>query len=209
MDLMTSLAVIFILLTVAFMNAAAKKQKDFRTAEGNADAVKNEIRDALLEFNSLGIKVMGDPKDPRNVMVVILDHVAGFERNSAEIQQSDKLERLNRIFGAILKRVCSEKMKPKVERITVEGHTDATGDLLHNYSLSQQRSLFVGKLSMQVATTIGSSEATCLSARLALSGYGPSDPATTDPNPRMIFDPRHQENRRVVLKIRASSADGA
>ena len=57
-DLMTSLAVIFILLLVAMLNNARQQ------AEGTKSQVLARLEDALKVFQKEGVQVKTDPKDP-------------------------------------------------------------------------------------------------------------------------------------------------
>src|SRR5437867_761323 len=78
-DLMTSLAVIFILLLVATLNNARQE------VEGVKSQVLNHLRDALREFSKQGVKVAQDPKDPLGLLVLVPEDLLQFEQGRYEI----------------------------------------------------------------------------------------------------------------------------
>ncbi len=72
--------------------------------------------------------------------------------------------------------------------ITVEGHTDSTGAADHNQRLSEQRAQAVNDLLVKGGVP---------ASRLAVKGYGESDPIADNGT-----DEGRQANRRVQLEIR-------
>ena len=63
-DLMTSLAVIFILLLVAMLNNALQQTK------GTKSQVLSKLDVSLKDFQKQGVEVQTDPKDPLGLLVV-------------------------------------------------------------------------------------------------------------------------------------------
>ncbi len=72
--------------------------------------------------------------------------------------------------------------------VTVEGHTDSTGSLEYNQSLSERRAMRVRDVLAQDGVP---------PARLAVRGYGETDPIADNSTPE-----GRQQNRRVQLEIR-------
>src|SRR5260370_15994432 len=80
-DLMTSLAVVFILLLVASLNNAQKEGVGMR----NEMVVK--LQEAFREFEAHGVKVESDPKDPLSLLVLVPEGLLQFQFDRAEIPQ--------------------------------------------------------------------------------------------------------------------------
>src|SRR4051812_3848580 len=76
-DLMTSLAVIFILLLVASLNNAQQESEMTRSD------IRAELREKLQEFRD--IKVEDDPKDPLSLWVLVPQNLLGFPFGKYEI----------------------------------------------------------------------------------------------------------------------------
>ena len=68
-DLMTSLAVIFILLLVAMLNNALQQTK------GTKSQVLSRFEETLKDFQKQGVEVQNDPKDPLGLLVVVPESV--------------------------------------------------------------------------------------------------------------------------------------
>ena len=79
-DLMTSLAVIFILLLVATLNNARQE------VQGAKAEVLSRLQDALLRFQEKGVEVKTDPKDPLGLLVVVPEDLLNFPVGRSEIR---------------------------------------------------------------------------------------------------------------------------
>src|SRR5690349_14956881 len=78
-DLMTSLAVIFILLLVAMLNNARQQ------AEGTKNQVLDKLEKALKIFQKQGVQVKTDPKDPLGLLVIVPEGLLRFAQGKSEI----------------------------------------------------------------------------------------------------------------------------
>ncbi len=143
-DLMTSLAVIFILLLVAVMQdtvvaSAARKQ--------HTEKVRGDILDALLPLlNDPSVKVMKDPKDKLSLLIVVSEERLQFEVNKDKVSTIGQ-QFLNRFIPILVKVACGPEFSSEIASIAVEGHTDSSSLKkspveadIDNLDLSQDRS---------------------------------------------------------------------
>src|ERR1700739_381109 len=84
-DLMTSLAVIFILLLVAttqhtVMASAARNKRTQHTRE----SILEELQKQLSET---GVQVEKDPKDPLSLLMVVPEQLMQFKRDKSDLSQ--------------------------------------------------------------------------------------------------------------------------
>jgi len=84
-DLMTSLAVIFILLLVAMMN------NTYQEAENTKSQILSRLEKALRIFQKQGVKVTRDPKDPLVLLVYVPEELLRFEQGLWEIPENGLL----------------------------------------------------------------------------------------------------------------------
>jgi len=68
-DLMTSIAVIFILLLCASLNNAQQE------GETTRNSVLAELQKELVEFVSRGVEVKADPKDPLGLLILVPEEI--------------------------------------------------------------------------------------------------------------------------------------
>lgn len=203
-DLMTSLAVIFILLLVATMN---NKQQEVRQSRENILAkLRETLNLELVEYKGLELK--DDKDDPLSLIVVVPEGLLEFPVNKAEIPEQG-LVFLQRITPKLAETLCSNEFRPEVSSIVVEGHADKSGGDEINLPLSQQRSMSVvretlGILSKTDAqkTVIDRSTRPCFLDLVSATGRGSVDPYRNDDGTEDIA-----KSRRVVFKIRVRSHD--
>ncbi len=195
-DLMTSLAVIFILLLCASLNNA--QQEGVTTRNSMLAEVQKELR----SFLSGGIEVKSDPKDPLGLLVLVPEDLLGFPLDRADISYNGEAF-LRAFIPKLARTVCSPRFAPEINSIVVEGHTDSSGTAEYNWDLSQRRSMSVVRTSLTVLTTqdtIG--ERSAFLRLLSASGRGSAEPINSSTG---------QENaamsRRVVFKIRVRSIE--
>jgi outer membrane protein OmpA-like peptidoglycan-associated protein len=204
-DLMTSLAVIFILLLVVSLNNA---QEEIRAGQVQSVTTRNEIiealRGALREFSAQGVRVEADPKDPLGIIVLVPEGLLKFERNLAIIPQIG-MDFLKRFVPELAITACSEQFRKEINSIVVEGHTDSTGHDRRNLPLSQARSMAVVLESLSLLSAHDNEQGGlrgCFLNFLSATGRGSADP---------IFDDLGREDqdrsRRVVFKIRVRSLE--
>jgi chemotaxis protein MotB len=195
-DLMTSLAVIFILLLCASLNNAHEESQTTR----NSALV--EMRSALKEFVSGGIEVKTDPLDPLGLLVLVPEDLLAFELDRADISPAG--DAFLRVFIPKLSAVvCSPRFSQEVNSIIVEGHTDSSGTARHNWDLSQKRSMSVVRASLDILDDGGMrQEKTAFLRLLSATGRGSAE---------LVKDASGAENtrmsRRVIFKLRFRSIE--
>lgn len=202
-DLMTSLAVIFILLLVASLNNA--QQEGEQTRDDILLKLQEKLSKELVEYKDQGFQLTNDPKDPLGLIIVVPEGLLNFAVNRADIPQPG-VEFLNRITPKLADTVCSEEFRPEMNSIVVEGHTDSTGTDETNLPLSQARSMAVVGASLKIlkdAEVVGTSNSRrCFLDLVSATGRGSVEP---------LVDQGGGENlarsRRVVFKIRVRSLE--
>jgi len=196
-DLMTSLAVIFILLLCASLYNAQSE------GEASRNSVLEQLRKELREFTKSGVEVRSDPKDPLGLLILVPQGLLQFDVDKADIPAGGQ-EFLRSFIPKLSNVVCSDRFVKDINSIVVEGHTDSSGPDKHNWQLSQRRSMAVVDSSLDV---LGEGSATETQRPyflqfLSASGRGKAEP---------VLDPTGEENkalsRRVVFKIRVRSLE--
>ena len=197
-DLMTSLAVIFILLLVATLNNAQQKGETTRNAI--LQKLLERLQAEVDEYKERGFEVKNDPKDPLGLIVVVPDGLLNFQVNRSEIP-APGIEFLQKIIPKMATTLCSEEFRQEMESIVIEGHTDSTGSDERNLPLSQERSLRVVQESLRILNA-GSQDRSCFLELLSATGRGSVD---------RILDQEGKEDmnrsRRVIFKIRVRSLE--
>jgi len=195
-DLMTSLAVIFILLLCASLNNAHEERQTTR------NSVLVEMRSALKEFVSGRIEVKTDPLDPLGLLVLVPEDLLAFRLDRADISPAG--DAFLRVFIPKLSAVvCSPRFSQEVNSIIVEGHTDSSGTARHNWDLSQKRSMSVVRAGLNILDDGGMREEKAAFLRLlSATGRGSAElvkNASGEENTRM--------SRRVIFKLRFRSIE--
>lgn len=193
-DLMTSMAIIFILLLCASLNNA---QQEGQTVK---NSVLAEMQKALKDFVAGGIEVKSDPKDPLGLLVLVPEDLLAFRFDKADLSPAGEsflksfIPRLSRI-------VCLPQFADEIHSIVVEGHTDSSGTARHNWDLSQKRSMSVVRASLNILNDDGKEKGTFLQL-LSASGRGSAE---------LVTGPSGEENssssRRVIFKLRFRSIE--
>lgn len=202
-DLMTSLAVIFILLLVASLNNT--QQEGEQTRNDILLKLQEKLSRELVEYKDQGFQLTNDPKDPLGLIIVVPEGLLNFAVNRADIPPAG-VEFLNRITPKLAETMCSEEFRPEMNSMVVEGHTDSTGTDETNLPLSQARSMAVVAESLKIlksAEASGiSSTRRCFLDLVSATGRGSVEP---------LIDEGGGENlarsRRVVFKIRVRSLE--
>ena len=197
-DLMTSLAVIFILLLVAMLNNALQQTK------GTKSQVASRFEETLKDFQKQGVEVQSDPKDPLGLLVVVPEGLLKFEQGQAEILASGK-EFVQEFIPKFVATACSTEMRAGISSIVVEGHASSEGDDARNLRLSQARSIAVVQDSLDVidGAENGDSSANhkCFVDFVSATGRGSAEPVKVSG----VED--KSLSRRVVFKIRVKSLE--
>lgn len=140
-DLMTSLAVIFILLLVASHNNAQQESIDTRVA------IREELKRELGEYAHIEVK--DDPNDPLTLLILVFGELLHFEKDKDDVPENGVIF-LQKFVPTLARTVCGNRFSKSVHSVVVEGHTDSDGDDEHNLALSQRRSMSVVKVSLTV-----------------------------------------------------------
>jgi outer membrane protein OmpA-like peptidoglycan-associated protein len=193
-DLMTSLMVIFVLLLVTKLNNQA----------GERAAAAAELQARLRKYMQAAGQqaTVGRAKDDPNTLVIdIPNTLINFDSQDYTLKPAGRQFLANHIpsWANIL---CAPDIRPNIDTIVVEGHSDQTRwqgsgfeeSKEKNLTLSQQRSMAVVSNSLDVLKGMPAAR-DCFLEKLSATGRGEEDPA----------DPRHPDsvnNRRVVFKIR-------
>jgi OmpA family len=130
-DLMTSLAVVFILLMVAMINNVGQA--------GKSDITKIQ---ELLKNNQIDCIIRAD--DPLACTITVSEDRLKFDTNKSEIKK-DGGDYLKAEFPKIMKVLMEKDRKSNISGVFIEGYTDTDGDDNVNLKLSQDRSLSVGQ----------------------------------------------------------------
>lgn len=203
-DLMTSLAVIFVLLLVASLHNVKQESA----------AARVEIRDELrAELNDpsrgLNIDVKDDPQDPLGLLVIIPDDLLRFKKSRSDVPPTG-VAFLGRFIPVVAETVCKPKFVNSINSIVVEGHTDSDASEAFNLALSQRRSMEVLAESLKILEVrdASASDATllrrCLLRFTSASGRGEEELL---PEGAVAGTEDQALSRRVVFKIRVKSAE--
>jgi len=195
-DLMTSLAVIFILLLAASLNNA--QQEGENTRNTILQRLSERLQTEVDQYQGQGFEINNDPKDPLGLIVVVPDGLLNFEVNRAEIPPQG-IKFLQSIIPKMASTLCSEDFRKEMESIVIEGHTDTTGKDEVNLPLSQARSMKVVQQSLQA---LAEQNRSCFLELLSATGRGSVDPVKDQ-----IGKVDLNRSRRVVFKIRVRSLE--
>ena len=196
-DLMASLLALFVLLFVVAQN----KRKV--VAEDTRSLLIKQLRGELEQAGIDSSAVSRDLRDPNSVVIVLPDSVL-FGRGAAEMSVAGR-NVVQLTTPGLTRILCAKDMRPQLDQVVVEGHTDNTipdrmtaeAGRRFNLRLSQLRSMdFVSKSTE--ALTGKETELGCYLALVSASGRGQEDPI-----PKITLDSAAQ--RRVLLRIRMRS----
>jgi outer membrane protein OmpA-like peptidoglycan-associated protein len=201
-DLMTSLAVIFILLLVAALNNA--QQKGMATVTNILVDLQNALKGFIQQDK---VEVSRDEKDPLGLLVVVPESLLGFQKDKSEIPAPGQ-RFLAKFLPVLAQTTCSDRFRSEIGSIVVEGHASSEGEEKHNLQLSQERSMAVVQQSLDILDKQQSpreksqSLRSCFLDLLSATGRGSADP---------LPDASGQEDkgrtRRVQFKIRVKPSD--
>ena len=221
-DLMTSLAVIFILLLVASHN---NKQRQVNASQQQLDETRAHfeaaqrallqaqqqthttrqnilvaLQQALDVFAVQGVKAEADPRDPLGLLVLVPEGLLEFAVNRDTIPPGG-MAFLRHFTPKLATAICSETFRDEINTMVIEGHTDSSGSGAINLPLSQARSMAVVQESLTILNPDPPLRS-CFLTFLAASGRGSSEP---------FLDSTGKEDkarsRRVVFKIRVRSLE--
>lgn len=206
MDLMTSLAIIFVLLLAASLapQAAQDAPTDTptppqTTVADPATPLTSNVQTLLYEhFAQFGLSVDNDPHDPLLMRIVIPEDLLNFDSGKSTLTpQADRF--LTDMMPRYAVLVCGP-LEPHIDSVVIEGHTDDRGDDAMNLRLSQERSFRVMTKGLEVIDRTEPTVSPCFQRLTSASGRGRQD---------LIADPAtgvdREKSRRVIFKLRLRS----
>jgi outer membrane protein OmpA-like peptidoglycan-associated protein len=207
-DLMTSLAVIFILLFSAYVTKVSETESQAKVPapppmqERNAsrtttDDIKGMLRD---HFHRFDLSLDSDPTDPNVVRIVVPDALLNFEFGKGSLSTvADRF--LADAMPSYATLLCGA-LRDRIDSLVIEGHTDDRGSDIYNLKLSQERSLNVMVKGLEVIQDSAPWAYRCFHEKTSASGRGRQDLVLDESR---LLD--RDKSRRVVFKIRLRSAD--
>ncbi len=194
-DLMTSLAIVFILLF------ATQITKTSSAAQSELEENKEDVQTALRDhIQRLGLSLDADPRDPLTLLIVVPENLLTFESGKSILSTTAEqflAEALPFYVGAL----CGS-LRGKIDSLAIEGHTDDQGSDPFNLKLSQERSLAVMVKGLEVIQATEPASYQCFQEITSAAGRGRQD---------LVYESIDVVNReqsgRVIFKIRLRSAE--
>ncbi len=197
-DLMTSLATIFILLFATYM---AKPVAEAEVPPPPKPMTAQPAPRLLLQerFERLGLALELEGGDPMMLRVVVPQELLNFETGKSTL--SIEAQRfLEDAIPAFAESWCGP-LRPHIESVVIEGHTDDRGEDRFNLKLSQERSFSVMTKGLEILQTGDQALTSCFQRLTSASGRGRQD---------LVYQssdtPDRDRSRRVVFKIRLRPA---
>ena len=186
-DLMTSVAIIFVLLFVVALQPAP-------IASVSADPTDSNARDILMsQFERLGLPIEKDPDDPQLLLLIMPESLLNFDFGRATLRPAAEAY-LQKVIPQYASAFCGP-FRSLIESVTIEGHTDDVGEDRRNLRLSQERAFRVMVKAMDILQ--GRPEDDCFQQITTASGRGKQD-LWYGIDQRLSRD----KSRRVVFRIR-------
>jgi chemotaxis protein MotB len=167
-----------------------KLQKQ-RTQIKSLTGIQLKVIAALKE--TLGNKI---DIDRRNGALRLASNIL-FDKGKSNLKESAKTELANAFNDYIGALVTNEAIRPHLERIVIEGHTDSDGTYMYNLELSQKRALAV----MNHLLTLPIAQKYNLKKYLAASGRAYLDPI------RHNGKEDKEASRRIEIKFQLKNRD--
>jgi flagellar motor protein MotB len=186
-DLMTSVAIIFVLLFIVALQSAPAPAVSVEETDPNAKEI------LMAHFERLGLPIEKDPDDPQLLLLVMPDALLNFDFGLATLRPAAE-GYLQEVIPRYATAFCGP-FRSLIESVTIEGHTDDVGPDRRNLRLSQERAFQVMTKAMDILE--GRPEDDCFQQITSASGRGKHD---------LWYSVDKQLNRdksrRVVFKIR-------
>ena len=187
-DLMTSLAVIFILLLAAYIT---------RVEDGNAKPPSPKSRTAVereVPLHPHHLTVERSTVDPDVMRVVIPTAILNFELGKSTLLPPAEAFLADTIpYYATM--ICGPQGH-EVESFVIEGYTDDQGDDIRNLKLSQDRSFAVLVKGLQIIRARLPWAYECFQQKASANGRGRQDLVRNE-----LGLPDRERSRRVIFKI--------
>ena len=183
------------------MNALDEKETDYNRIVENLQKQKAKIK----SLTGIKIKVIGALKKELGSKISI-DSQSGslrlssnilFDKGSSELKEASKAKLKEAFEEYIGTLVTNPTIKPHLDRIIIEGHTDSDGGYLYNLNLSQRRAFSV----MNYLTTLDFSKKYNIKPLMIASGRAYLDPIKING----IED--KDASRRIEIKFRLKNED--
>jgi outer membrane protein OmpA-like peptidoglycan-associated protein len=194
-DLMTSLAIVFILLF------AAQITKPSSAGQSELQVNKEDVQTALRDhIQRLGLSLDADPRDPLALSIVVPENLLTFEFGKSTLSPTAD-QFLIEALPFYVRALCGP-LRDKIDSLAIEGHTDDFGTDAFNLKLSQERSLAVMVKGLEVILTTEPDSYQCFQEITSAAGRGRQD---------LIYEStsmvNREKSRRVIFKIRLRSAE--
>jgi outer membrane protein OmpA-like peptidoglycan-associated protein len=194
-DLMTSLAIVFILLF------AAQITKTSSAAQSELQDNKEDVQTALRDhIQRLGLSLDTDPRDPLLLLIVVPENLLTFEFGKSTLSPTAE-QFLIDALPFYVRALCGP-LRDKIDSLAIEGHTDDHGSDVFNLKLSQERSLAVMVKGLEVIQASEPASYHCFQEITSAAGRGRQD---------LIYESTavvdREQSRRVIFKIRLRSAE--
>lgn len=200
-DLMTSLAVIFILLFTAYVTKQYESESHAHETVPPVQETTAEIRRQLQDhFQRYHLSLWPDPGDPLLLRIVVPDELLNFEFGKGTLSPA-ATQFLTESMPAYASLLCGP-LREKIDSLVIEGHTDDRGTDIHNLKLSQERSFNVMVKALEVIERSVPWIYGCFHEKTSASGRGRQDLVYEDPG-----YPNRDKSRRVIFKIRLRATD--
>jgi outer membrane protein OmpA-like peptidoglycan-associated protein len=202
-DLMTSLAVIFVLLLVVFASVSRPAEEQRERPPAVAEEVTaRQVRATLERSSPGGLGLETDPGDAQTLRVVIPESLLNFEVGKSTLSASAE-QFLAGAMPAFASALCGG-LREHVAGVVIEGHTDDLGGDAMNLRLSQERSFRVLVRGLEAIRASAPAAHACFAELTSASGRGKQD---------LLYDaqrrPAREMSRRVVFKILLRSSGPA
>lgn len=196
-DLMTSLAVIFILLLVAMLNNARAKGQNIRNEI--LIELQKELHSFLSPNTNERVDVELDKNDPLSLLVIVPQGFLNFATDDYRIFANGRMF-LEQFAPKLASTLCSDRFRQNISSIVVEGHADPRGSDEHNIPLSQNRATAVVIEALRILSDPG--EKSCFATFLSASGRGKAESEGQE-----LSEEDMARIRRVQFKIRVRSLE--
>ncbi len=207
-DLMTSLAVIFILLFSAYVTKVSETESQAKmpapipvqapqAAKISTDDIKTLLHDHFQRFD---LSLDADPADPHVLRIVVPEALLNFEFGKGSLTAvADRF--LGEAMPSYAMLMCGT-LRNRIDSLVIEGHTDDRGSDIYNLKLSQERSLNVMVKGLAVIRDSAPWAYRCFQEKTSASGRGRQDLVLDQSR---VLD--RDKSRRVVFKIRLRATD--
>ena len=194
-DLMTSLAVVFILLF------AAQITKTSSAGQSELQVSKEDVQTALRDhIQRVGLSLDADPRDPLALLIVVPENLLTFEFGKSTLSPTAD-QFLVEALPFYIRALCGP-LRDKIDSLAIEGHTDDFGSDAFNLKLSQERSLAVMVKGLEIIQMVEPDSYQCFQEITSAAGRGRQD---------LMYEStsivNRDKSRRVIFKIRLRSAE--